>query len=219
MFSKEQILKQADEQKRECEERGDIWRASENLALLIFSSALFDQKQWNGDDYAAHPLYVGYNGTRSTTKRIIGILHDVVEDSDWELDDLRKAGFSERVILGVESVTKREGEFYFDFIERCSCNPDGIDVKLNDLEHNMNMFRNDSLPSEKDMVRLQKYVMAKEYLVAVKKGEIHAGSPFADFVGSTPALNNNSDAWEILEKESLAGKGALTSLYNLPAPQ
>jgi len=217
MFSKEQILEQIDAQKLRCEACGEEWRASENLALLIFSSALFEQKQWNGDDYAAHPLYVGYNGTRSTTKRIIGILHDVVEDSDWELDDLREAGFSERVIAGVASVTKKPGEMYFDFIERCSLNNDGIDVKLNDLEHNMSMFRNAHLPNDRDLERLQKYIMAKEYLVAVKTGQISAGSPFADFIENSE-LKENPTSWEILEKNSLSGYSALTSAFDAPTP-
>ena len=213
MFDKQTIL---DRVKTQMEAAGDDWCASENLALLIFSSALFEQKQWNGDDYAAHPLYVGYNGTRSTTKRIIGILHDVVEDSDWELDDLRAVGFSERVIAGVDSVTKHDGEMYFDFIERCSMNEDGIDVKLNDLEHNMSMFRNAHLPQDKDLERLQKYVMAKEYLVAVKKGDISAGSPFADFVESSN-LKQDPQAWVILEQNSIAGQGGLTGQYYTPS--
>lgn len=49
-------------------------------------------------------------------ERIVAVLHDVVEDNDdWTFDRLRREGFSENVVAGVESVTKRDGEDYMAF--------------------------------------------------------------------------------------------------------
>lgn len=169
--------------------------AGMNLALIILGSALYGAKQWSGDDYAEHPLTVGMTKTRSNTKQIIGILHDVVEDSDWTLDDLRAAGFSERIVRGVDSVTKRPGEEYLEFIERCSHNGDGIDVKINDLEHNSTHTRNKSLLTERQIGKQNIYILSYNYLVAVKKGEIAAGSSILDYMRRNPDLDVGRDLW------------------------
>ena len=61
-------------------------------------------------------------------------MHDVVEDNDdWTLDRLRREGFSENVVAGVESVTERDGEDYMAFVQRASLNPIGRRVKRADL--------------------------------------------------------------------------------------
>ena len=194
MFTKQEIIDRRRQEMAEEAARGETPRPGKlNLALLILSSALYKQRQWSGDDYAEHPLYVALTATRSTTKQIIGILHDVVEDSDWELDDLRACGFSERVVKGVEGVTKRDGEKYLDFVERCSLNPDSIDVKINDLEHNSTNTRNAAFPTEKALEKQKMYVISYQYLVAVKKGEVKPGSSISDFIATRPALTLAND--------------------------
>lgn len=91
--------------------------------------------------------------------RIVGVLHDVVEDSDWTLDGLRAEGFSEAVLAGVDAVTRRGGESYMDFVERAGRDPNGRIVKRADLLDNMDMAR---LPTvtDKDRERLKKYETA-----------------------------------------------------------
>ena len=39
-------------------------------------------------------------------EKIVAILHDVVEDTDWTFDALREEGFSEIIIEALKSVTK-----------------------------------------------------------------------------------------------------------------
>lgn len=153
-----------------------------NTALWIASTALHGQRTWDGKDYDPHYLRVGMNRTMSDAKRIIGILHDVVEDSDWTLDDLGQVGFSERVVNGVDAVTKRSNEGYFTFLERCSLNEDAIDVKINDLKDNMDGSRNDRFLGEHQLQKQQAYVVSYQYLVAIKKGEIEPGSSVKDFM-------------------------------------
>jgi hypothetical protein len=167
-----------------------------NLALFIASAALHGKTTWDGEDYDAHYIRVAFaSGTQSIDKMIIGILHDVVEDTDWTLDDLRRLGFSERVVNGVDGVTKREGERYFDFVERCSLNPDSIDVKLSDLKDNMSVSRNDSFLNEKQVLKQQAYIVSYQYLVAIKKGEIAPGSPVKDFMLSRPNFRDHMDLY------------------------
>jgi hypothetical protein len=155
-----------------------------DVAFQIATSAHFGVRQHNGRAYIEHPVIVATANTRSTTKKIIGLLHDVVEDSKWTLAALRKIGFSERVVLGVEAMTKKPGELYFDFVERCSLNTDARDKKIEDLTHNLDESRNDRFVTEETMNRMNKYKIARAYLVAIKKGKIEAGHSIVDFVGN-----------------------------------
>ena len=50
-------------------------------------------------------------------KKIVAILHDVVEDTDWTFEALSEEGFSERIIEALKTVTKHsEDEDYDEFI-------------------------------------------------------------------------------------------------------
>ena len=66
------------------------------------------QKRASGEDYIVHPLNVALNllnlgGDRDMI--IAGLLHDVVEDTDTTLDQLREM-FGEDVAMLVDGVTK-----------------------------------------------------------------------------------------------------------------
>lgn len=167
-------------------------RADLHMALIILGSGLFEKRLWSDRDYGEHPLSVGLMNTRSLAKILIGLLHDIVEDSDWTIDDLREVGFSERVISGVNAMTKPDDELYFDFIERCSQNKDAVDKKIDDISHNLDLSRSDKLfDPVKDGERVNKYIVSKAYLVAVKKGRIAAGSSMIDFINSRDDFKND----------------------------
>jgi hypothetical protein len=62
----------------------------------------------------------------SIDERIVAALHDVCEDCPgWTFDRLRREGFSRRIIDALQSVTKRDGEGYEDFVRRAATNPIG----------------------------------------------------------------------------------------------
>ncbi len=88
-----------------------------------------------------------------------GVLHDVVEDCDWSIDDLRAEGFPPEVLRAVEAVTKHEGETYDDFVARAAADPIGRRVKLADLEDNSDLGRI-SNPTARDYARIEKYQRA-----------------------------------------------------------
>jgi hypothetical protein len=90
-------------------------------------------------------------------ERVVAVLHDVVEDCPgWTFDRLRDEGFSEVVIAGLQSVTKRQGESYKTFVLRAATNPIGRRVKLADLADNSDPSRIAS-PTVKDLERVEKY--------------------------------------------------------------
>ncbi len=97
-------------------------------------------------------------------ERIVGILHDVVEDcAGWTFERLRANGFSAAVIDGVDAVTRRPGEDYFSFVRRAGEHPLGRQVKLADLRDNSNLARIAN-PDAADRERLQRYQRAIELL-------------------------------------------------------
>jgi (p)ppGpp synthase/HD superfamily hydrolase len=132
-------------------------------AIEIAIQAHKNQKDKVGQPYILHPLRVMLKG-KNDPEKICGILHDVVEDSAWTFEDLKKEGFSAEVIEVLRLVTKTsEDEDYVQFIQRISQNATAVNVKLNDLEDNMDVTRFELL-DEKDIKRLNKYLIARNYL-------------------------------------------------------
>lgn len=170
-----------------------------NLSVFIAVNALMTQTDLAGNAYSHHMIEVSRHNTDSESRMIIGMLHDVVEDSDWALDDLRDAGFPERIISGIDGVTHRDGEKYFDSIERCGLNRDSVDVKLKDNRHNLDTSRNNWLPGESDLERQKKYVLARLYLVGIKKKEVEPGTKITDWLKTQPAQLQD---WDLVRRHS-----------------
>ena len=100
----------------------------------------------------------------SVNEKIVGVLHDVVEDTDWTFEMLAAEGFSYEVIDALRCVTKlSENEPYDKFIARVKTNSLAVAVKLNDLSDNMDIRRLPYL-SDKDVKRLKKYLKAYKQL-------------------------------------------------------
>ena len=108
-----------------------------------------------GKEYILHPMRVMLRG-QNDTEMIVGILHDVVEDTPITIDMLRLEGFSEDILAALECVTKRRGESYGTFIDCVLTNPLATQVKLYDMEDNMNRDHI-PYPTPKDEARFRKY--------------------------------------------------------------
>lgn len=127
-------------------------------AILLAAQAHRGQKDKNGDPYILHPLRVLLRLT-TERERIVGALHDVVEDTEITLDDLRAHGYPEDIVAAVGSISRRPGETYEQFVERAAANPLARSVKLADLEDNMDLRRLRAVTT-KDAERLDRYVRA-----------------------------------------------------------
>ena len=98
-------------------------------AIQIAVEAHTGQRDKADQPYVLHSLRVMF-GLRSDEERIVGVLHDVVEDCDgWSFDRLKSAGFSPTVLDALDSVTKRAGEDYMAFVRRAGANSIGRSVK------------------------------------------------------------------------------------------
>ena len=124
-------------------------------AIRLAVQAHRGQKDKAGAPYILHPLRVMLC-MRSDIERMVAVLHDVLEDTQYTLLDLRQVGYPEPVLEALDCLSRRERETYGEFIKRVKANPLARKVKIADLEDNMDM-RRISAPQEKDMERLEKY--------------------------------------------------------------
>lgn len=142
-------------------------------AIEIATEAHQGQFDKAGRDYIGHPLRVMEMG-KSEDEKIVGVLHDVIEDTDWTFEKLAEEGFSDEVIAALRCVTKTsENENYDDFIDRVKKNPLAVAVKINDLTDNMDIRRLPYL-SDKDVKRLKKYLKAYKRLTGEPVYSIYA---------------------------------------------
>ncbi len=116
-----------------------------------------------GKEYILHPMRVMLRG-RNDTEMIIGILHDVVEDTPVTLDMLRLEGFSEEILAALDCITKHNEESYSAFIDRVLTNPLATQIKLYDMEDNLKRDRI-PYPTPKDEARFQKYEKYHEIIL------------------------------------------------------
>ena len=86
-------------------------------------------------------------------------MHDIIEDTDYTIENLRGNGYSRQVLKAIDCLTKRDGEDYDEYLSRCKSNPIASKVKIADLEDNMDIKRFNVL-KEKDLKRLNKYLRA-----------------------------------------------------------
>jgi (p)ppGpp synthase/HD superfamily hydrolase len=134
-------------------------------AIAIAAQAHVDQVDKAGQPYILHPLRMMLR-LDDEAARIVAVLHDVVEDTAITLDDLRAEGFADTILVALDCVTRRETESYEEFIGRLQDNPLAHQVKLADLEDNMDLTRIDQLTAT-DVARLERYHRAWQQLRAL----------------------------------------------------
>lgn len=132
-------------------------------ALEIAEKAHKGQKDKSGIDYIEHPKHIA-DRVHSSKAKAVAYLHDIIEDTNITASDLYKKGIPSDVVEAVVAMTHLNGEDYFEYINRLKKNKLAKEVKLVDLEHNMDLSRIKN-PSDRDYRRLDKYRKAKEILL------------------------------------------------------
>ena len=112
------------------------------VALEIALKAHKGQRDLDGMPVILHPLTVALKGNNES-EIVAGLLNDVVEDTDWTFDDLLEAGIKPEMVDVLRMLTHSKDEPYLDYVQRIadSHNPIDINVKCNDLEHNLDRGR------------------------------------------------------------------------------
>nr|WP_284438578.1 HD domain-containing protein [Halomicroarcula laminariae] len=116
-------------------------------AIEIAVDAYAGQTDKAGATYIRHPLRV-MEAMETETERVVAVLHDVVEDSEYTLADI-EAEFDEQIRDAVDALTKRDGEAYLEeFIPRAAANDIARSVKRADIEDNMDLTRLDEVTDD-----------------------------------------------------------------------
>ena len=133
-------------------------------AIAIAEKQHAGQVDKAGRPYIEHPLRV-MKTMSNDAERIVAILHDVIEDTDFTLDQLVAEGFPGYILEALDAVTRRDGETYEAFVARAAMNPIGRRVKYADLQDNADLSHI-AAPTAADVARTEKYHRAMAQLDA-----------------------------------------------------
>lgn len=91
------------------------------VAKLVATVAHSGQTDMAGMPYVTHCERVARNcreaGYDSVEVQAVAWLHDVVEDTEYTLDDLRVLGFSASIVEAVDAITQRKFDFMHEPLE------------------------------------------------------------------------------------------------------
>ncbi len=135
-----------------------IYTDNTKKAMKLCFEAHKDQVDKSGMPYVFHPFHVAEQMKDEVTM-IVALLHDVVEDTDYTLDDIAAMGFGQDVVEALTLMTHDKNVPYLDYVAKIKDNPVARAVKLADLAHNSDPTRLDVI-DEKAKERLDKYQKA-----------------------------------------------------------
>ena len=124
-------------------------------ALKLCFEAHKNQVDKSGMPYVFHPFHLAEQMTDELTT-IVALLHDVVEDTPYTLDDLREMGFPAEALDAIALMPHDKRVPYMDYVAKIKENPIARTVKLADLRHNSDVSRLDAIDA-KAAERLEKY--------------------------------------------------------------
>ena len=131
-------------------------------ALKLCFEAHKKQVDKSGMPYVFHPFHLAEQmKTEETT--VVALLHDLVEDTDYTIEDLTSMGFSKSITDAIALMTHANDVEYMDYVCEIKNNPIAKVVKLADLKHNADLTRLDVV-DEKALRRREKYLKAIELL-------------------------------------------------------
>ena len=133
------------------------------IALELAVKKHKNQTDKVGNPYILHPLHVMEN-VKNKDAKIVAILHDIIEDTDVTEDYLLEIGISKHIVDAVVLLTHNDNTEYQEYIKNLSSNQLAKEVKIADLQHNMDLKRLPIL-KEKDLNRNRKYQIAYHFLI------------------------------------------------------
>lgn len=139
-------------------------------AIEVAAIAHAGQLDKAGEPYILHALRVMLGVPADEPARIAAVLHDVVEDTGWSLDDLRTE-FGATVANAVDALTRRNGETYTTYVNRLATNSLARIVKIADLKDNLILSRIPQ-PTDHDLRRWEKY---RKTLARLSANGVHHG--------------------------------------------
>ena len=139
--------------------------ANIDQALALVAQKFQGMTDKDGEPYVMHCLRV-MMGVADAKGRLVGLMHDLVEDTDVTLDQLTEIGFDEHVVEAIGLVTHLSEDSYADYVVRLKANELARQAKLSDLRDNAGigrvLYREDR--KDRDMKRIQRYILSYQFL-------------------------------------------------------
>lgn len=132
-------------------------------AVRIAREAHEGQVDKAGRPYIGHVLRV-MKRLDTDEEQMAAALHDVIEDTDATPESLLALGVPEVVVDAVQSLTKRDGETYADFVARAGTHPIARRVKLADLADNADPRRVGALRDKNEALAAELRQVAAQFL-------------------------------------------------------
>lgn len=134
-------------------------------AILLASRGHEGQYDKLGTAYILHPLTLMFRLAPNRKAMIVAVLHDYKEDCE-EAGSEDLSMFPPDILFALDCLTHREGETYWEYLERVLLSPLAMLVKREDLIHNLDASRMPNPLKDKDFRRWMKYRQALEVVNA-----------------------------------------------------
>ena len=135
-----------------------LYTPKTKIALKLCFEAHKNQTDKSGMPYVFHPFHLAEQmDTEETT--IVALLHDLVEDTEYTIEDLTNMGFDKTITDAIALMTHARNVDYMDYVRMIKENPVAKVVKMADLKHNSDLTRLD-IVDEKALRRREKYLKA-----------------------------------------------------------
>ena len=145
-----------------------IYTPMTKTALKLCFESHKDQTDKSGMPYVFHPFHLAEQMTDEKTT-IVALLHDVIEDTEYTIEELRNLGFDGDVLTAISLLTHNSDISYMEYVASIKTNKIAKVVKLADLRHNSDLTRLDII-TEKDQKRAEKYLKAIKLLEENEQG-------------------------------------------------
>lgn len=141
-----------------------FFQAQYFIALALVKKAFRGKRDKAGKPYIQHLVTVS-NSVSTYQGKIIGLLHDVLEDTDYTYDYLLD-NFGYLVANAVRRLTHEKDVDYMDYIKQIKTAESYVQkVKIADLCNNVDLGRLSTV-TDKDRQRQKKYLKALVYLLS-----------------------------------------------------
>lgn len=127
-------------------------------AEIIAEEMFKGVKDKEGKPYIEHLRFVSEQ-LETEEGKIVGLLHDLIEDTDTTLLELQEVGYSDKILYSLVLLTKVKGTPYSEYIDKILASGDevAIRVKEADMRNNMDPERIARLTPEYQEKFKQKY--------------------------------------------------------------
>ena len=109
-----------------------LYTTATKAALKVCYESHAGQVDKSGIPYVFHPFHLAEQ-MEDEESTCVALLHDVMEDTEFTVDDIRALGMPETVIEALELLTHDEAEPYLEYVARVARNPLAAKVKRADL--------------------------------------------------------------------------------------